>query len=566
MPEEVRATVRSNRDFSRRQFLQYSAAGLSAALLTACAPAAAPAPATGGEAPAAGGSEAPAASGPTQGGTIRLMGHQEVAGMGPSDQGASVQETVIYAIHNPLVQADELLVTKPILAESYEVSEDGQTYTFNLVQGVKFHDGVEMTAADVVYTLNFYRDEANATSIVGDFVGVGSVEATDDYTVVVTMDSVNASSLVSWAETPIVQSAYHAEVGEDTYRTAPVGTGAFKLVNWVPAEVVELEAFEDHFRGRPNIDGIRQEVVPDAAVRAIALETGDSDACLWPLLVEDSKRLAEDTENFTVLVSSAGSIKHFPLNNQHPALSEKEVRQAMLTALDRQRIVDELWNGAAKVAHSSYSPKFAQYSIDQLPDTKHYDYSIEAATALLDGAGWAPGADGVREKNGVRLSFTCTTITGDTARRPIAELAQQMLAEVGVEMLLEEAPVSAILEALPKGEMDSSLFNWTYGAVDPDPADTLVTGGANNFNSYSNPRVDELIAQGVQIVDPDARQPIYHEMQQIIVEEVPMLYLQWDDWYNVFSSRVKGLPERAEDGFTPFFAGLHKWWLDPVEA
>jgi peptide/nickel transport system substrate-binding protein len=493
------------------------------------------------------------------------MGHQEVAGMGPANLGASVEQTVVYAIHNSLLLGDEMLVSKGVLAESWEVAEDGLTYTFNLVQGVKFHNDADFTAQDVVYTFDFYRNPDNGTPNVNTFLGIESVEAPDDFTVVVHMASVNASSLVSWAETPIPQSTYHAEVGEEVYPTAPIGTGAFKLVNWVPAEVVELEAFEGHFRGRPNIDAIRQEVVPDASVRAIALETGDSDACLWPLLVEDSQRLAEDP-NFTVLVSSTGGIKHIPLNNKVPALAEKEVRQALLTALDRQRIIDELWNGAAKVAHTHYSPKYSFYSKSDDPSTKHYDYSVDGATALLDGAGWAPGADGIREKDGVRLSFTCTTVTGDTARRPIAELAQQMLAEVGVEMLLEEAPVSAILEALPKGEMEASLFNWTYGAVDPDPADTLRTGGSTNFNNFSNARVDELIEAGVQTVVPEERQAIYHELQDIIVEEVPMLYLQWDDWYNVFSSRVKGLPEATEDGFTIFFNGLHKWWLDPVEA
>jgi peptide/nickel transport system substrate-binding protein len=434
------------------------------------------------------------------------------------------------------------------------------------VQGVNFHNDADFTSADVLYAFDFYRNPDNATSNVNNFLGVDSVEVPDDFTVVVNMATVNATSLVGWAETPIPQSTYHAEVGEETYSTAPIGTGAFTLTNWVPAEVVELAAFENHFRGRPNIDGIRQEVVPDPAVRAIALETGDADAALWPLLVEDSKRLAEDSENFTVLVSSTGGIKHIPLNNQVPALAEKEVRQALLTALDRQRIVDELWNGAAKVAHTHYSPKYSFYSKSDDPSTKQYPYDVAAATALLDGAGWVPGADGIREKDGVRLSFTCTTITGDTARRPIAELAQQMFAEVGVEMLLEEGPVSAILEALPKGEMEASLFNWTYGAVDPDPGDTLRTAGATNFNNFSNARVDELIEAGLQLVDPEARKPIYDELQDIIAEEVPMLYLQWDDWYNVFSSRVKGLPETTEDGFTIFFNGLHKWWLDPVEA
>lgn len=556
MPEQVQPSAQPLRRITRRRFMQVGAAGVTTAILAACAPAAPSAPA-----PSAGGAAAP--SGPVRGGTLRLMGHQEVAGMGPADQGASVQENVVRAIHDSLVMVDEMLVTKPVLAESYEVAPDGLTYTFTLKQGVKFHDGAELTAADVAYTFNYYRDPASATAIVGDFANIDSVEAADDYTVVVRMAAVNAASLVTWAETPIVQSAYHAEVGEDVYRTQPIGTGAFKLVSWVPADHVELEAFDDYFQGRPNIDRIRQEVVPDPSVRAIALETGDSDAVLWPLLVEDSLRLAQDP-NFTVIKTSTGGIKHFPLNNKLPQLSDKRVRQAMMHALDRQRIVDELWNGAAVVAHAAYSPKFAFYSIDQDPTTKRYDYNVDTAKALLDEAGWVPGPDGIRVKDGVRLSFTCTTITGDTARRPIAELAQIFLREIGVEMLLAEAPVSAILEALPKGEMDSSIFNWTYGGLDPDPGGTLKTGGSRNFNNFENPRVDELIEAGLQEVDPEKRRPIYAEIQRIVVEEVPMLYLQWDDWYNVFSSRVKGLPEEANDGFSIFWVGMAKWWLDPA--
>jgi len=568
MAEELRKVQRSRRDFSRREFLQYSAAGLSAALLTACAPAAAPT--TGGAAPAGSeaapsGGESAAAGTPTKGGIIRLMGHQEVAGMGPNDATASVQQVVVYSIHDPLVLYDEKLVLKPVLAESFEVAEDGLTYTFKLNEGVKFQDDSDFSSKDVAYTYDFYRDPANAATIANAFIGIDKVETPDDNTVIVHMAKVNASSLAGWAQTGIVQSTYHKEVGEEKYSTAPIGTGAFKLTNWVPAEVVELEAFENHFRGRPNIDGIRQEVVPDASVRSVALESGDADANLWPLLVEDSKRLAEDP-NFTVIKTSTDGLKHIPLNNKLPQLSEKAVRQAILTALDRQRIVDELWNGAATVANSSYSPKFDFYSISNSPDTKRYDYSVDTAKSMLDEAGWAAGADGIREKDGTRLSFTITTITGDTARRPIAELAQQLLAEAGVEVLLEEAPVSSILEALPKGEMEASLFNWTYGSVDPDPGDTLRTDGATNFCQFSNARVDELLTAGLETVVPEERQAIYKEIQEIVVEEVPMLYLQWDDIYNVFSSRVKGLPEEVSDSFFLFFNGLPKWWLDPTEV
>jgi len=547
---------------SRRTFLQLAAISGTTAALAACVPAA---PVDSGAATGATTSDTAAPGEPTRGGTLRLMGHQEVAGLSPNDVGASVQTTVIFAIHNQLVLGDDNLVSQPVLAESFEVAEDGLTYTFYLHQGVKFQDGVEFTAKDVQYTYDYYRNPDNASTIVDNFKGIDTIETPDDYTVVVKMASVNASSLVNWAEVAIVQSAYHAEVGEDAYRNQPIGTGAFTLTEYSPAEYVLLTAFDDHFRGRPNIDMIRQEVVPDASVRTIALETNESDSALWPLLVEDSQRLASDA-NFTVIKTSTGGVKHFPLNNKLPQLSDKRVRQAMLHALDRQRIIDELWNGAATIAHSNLGPKFEFYSLDQDSSLKHYAYDPEAAKALLDEAGWVEGADGIREKDGVKLSFTCTTITGDTARRPIAELAQQLLREVGVDMQLAEAPVSSILEGLRNGSMEASLFNWTYGSVDPDPSATLHSTGGQNWNSFENARVDELIDQGLQIVDPEQRRPLYHEIQQIVVEEVPMLYLQWDDWYNVFTSRVKGLPEKANDGFSIYFNGLHKWWLDPVEV
>lgn len=551
----------NQRPVSRRKFLQLAAAGTATAALVACAPAAAPAGSTSGE--AASGEEA-ASSGPVQGGTLGLMGHQEVAGLSPDYAGPSVQETAILAIHDSVLMLDEMLTLQPILAESYEVSEDGLTYTFNLREGVLFHDGKEMTAADVKYTMDYYREPENATSIASWFLNVETIETPDDYTVVVNMADVNAAFLTDGGQIAIVQGEYHAEVGEDAYSQSPIGTGPFKLVEFDPASLVLMEAHEDYFRGRPNIDMIRQENVPEPSVRTVALETGDSDSALWPLLVEDSQRLEEDP-NFTVIATSTGGVKHIMLNNQLPQLSDKRVRQALLMALDRQRIIDDLWSGAATVAHSNLAPKYPFYSLDQDPSLKRYEYDPEGAMALLEEAGWVVGEDGIREKDGQKLTFTCTTITGDQARRPIAEFAQQQFQEIGVDMQLEEAPLAAIQEGQRNGTTDSSLYNWTYGGVDPNPASTLRSDGGQNWNSFQNEEVDRLIDEGLSIADPDLRQPIYHEIQRIVVEEVPMLYLQWDTWYNVFSSRVKGLPEEANDAFAIYYNGLYKWWLDPAE-
>jgi len=543
---------------SRREFLRYTALGSTAAFLTACAAPAAPTVGGGEAAPA----QAPAAaSGPKYGGTLRLMGHQEVAGLSPDHWGPSVQTTMIRAIHDSLMLLDENLDNQLQLAEDMKIENDGLRFVFTLHSGVKFHDGKELTSADVKYTMDYYRDPDNASTIINRFRNVDNIETPDDLTVVINMSAINAAFLTDGVQCPIVQSEYHAQVGEAAYSQKPIGCGPFKLVEFNPAEVVLVEAFDDYWQGRPYVDQVRQEVVPEPSVRTIALQSGDSDSALWPLLVEDSQAFKEDP-NYTVITTSTGGVKHFPLNNQLPQLSDKRVRQAMLYALDRQRIIDDLWNGAATVANSNLSPKFAFYSRDGDPTLKRYAYDPEKARALLDEAGWVVGSDGIREKDGVKFSITCTTITGDQARRPIAELAQQFFSEVGIDMQLAEAPISSILQGLREGTVDVSLYNWTYGSVDPDPSNTLRSDGGQNWNSFHNDRMDELIDQGLSTVDPNERKKEYDEIQAIVVEEVPMLYLQWDEWMNVFSGRVKGLPETSNDSFSIYYNGLRKFWLE----
>ena len=205
--------MKPKHSMTRRDFLRYSALSGSAALLVACAPAA-PGDSTG-SAPAEAPAEAPAAemSGPKQGGTMAWVGHQEIAGLSPADTGPTVHWVMIINIHNPLVAVDEFNQQELVLAKSIDVSADGLTYTFKLHEGVMFHDGTELTADDVAYTYDYYRNPDNGAPIVGSFTGIGSVEAADKYTVQVNMDDVNAASLASWATVPIVQSAYHAEGG-----------------------------------------------------------------------------------------------------------------------------------------------------------------------------------------------------------------------------------------------------------------------------------------------------------------------------------------------------------------
>ncbi len=547
MQQTTNSTLFARHLISRRHFLQLVAAGVStAALLAACAPPGV-APATGSESAAAGGETA------AGGGTLVWLSHQEIAGLGPNDLGATMQAIMISAIHSSLVGYDVTYTMYNDLAETVDVAADGKQYTFALRKGVKFHDGSELTAADVKYSIDFYKDPVNASVIQSSYTGVDTVETPDDYTVVVKMATVNAASLVTWASNPIVNAKYHKEVSDATYSTAPVGTGPFKVKEWKASEYTELEAFDDYFNGRPAVDFIRLEVVPEDAVRKAALDTGDADSSAWPLLVQDSLTLQADP-NFKVFSTPGDSIKHFPINNELACLSDKRCRQALMYALDRQRIIDDLWNGAAEVAHSSLPPNSQYYKAD----LKQYEFDPEKAKALLDEAGWTAGADGIREKDGEKFSFTCTAKAGDQARKAIAELAQQLFKDVGVDMQIAEAPVAEILEAMRTGDtMDASIFNWTYnsGVLEPDATDTLSSGGGNNFAHFKNAEMDELCSQGLQVVDPAERKPIYDRIQEIFVEEVPVLYLQFDTWMLPFATKVEGLPDTTANTY-PLYSYL----------
>jgi peptide/nickel transport system substrate-binding protein len=552
MREHPERVVQSLPLLNRRQFLALTSFSSLAALLAACAPPGVE-PATGDAAPAAG---EVATTGESTGGTLIWMAHQEIAGLGPNDIGPTMQTIMISAIHNALVGYNQNLEMYPDLAESVDVQPDGLKYTFKLRSGVKFHDGSDLTAADVKYTIDYYRDPANAATIQSNYIGIDNVETPDDLTVVVNMATVNAASLVTWANLPIVNAKHHAEVGDAVYSTSPIGTGPFKLKEWKASEYTEVEAFDDYFLGRPKVDMIRMEVVPEDAVRKAALDTGEADSSAWPLLVQDSLALDQDPD-FVVFHEPAASIKHFPIDNTRPYFADKRCRQAMMYALDRQRIIDDLWNGAAEVAHSNIPPNSQYYKAD----LKQYEFDPEKAKALLDEAGWVVGADGIREKDGVKFSFLCTAKAGDQARKAIAELAQQLFKDVGIDMQIAEAPVAEILEGMRAGNMEMSIFNWTYcvNALEPDPTDTLSTAGGSNFPHFKNAEMDELCSQGLQVVDPAERKPIYDRIQEIFVEEVPVLYLQFDTWMLPFSKkRVGGLPETTTNT-----NALH-WYVLPL--
>jgi peptide/nickel transport system substrate-binding protein len=496
---------------------------------------------------------------PKQGGDMVVVGHQELAGLSPNDVGPGDQWVMITQIHNGLLEQDENFVLQPTLAKTFEAAADGLSYTFKLVDGVKFHDGTAFTADDVKYTYTFYSDASNGSLIASYFANMDTVDASDPTTVVVKMKAPNAAFAALGSTTFIVQSKYHQQVGEKTYRTKPIGTGPFKLKEFISADHTTVERFDDHFRGAPHLNTFTQKLVAEPSVRKIALETGQADSSVWTLLAQDDLELTKDTAKFTSFVSVSTAVNHFPINNTLPFFAQKECRQAMMHAIDRQKVIDTVFHGAAVVATSNLAPNLAAW---YTKDVTMYDYDVDKAKTMLDSAGWTVGSDGIRAKGGQRFSFTCAVLSGDQARKPEAELVQQYMKAVGIEMKIQEQPATQIIQNLPLGKLDASLFNWTYGGAngEPDASDTLKSDAGSNFSSYKNPQMDQLLAQGLAEPNIDKRKPIYDQIQKIVSDDVPFIYMMYWNWFNHFSKRVQGLPKSALNS-SQLYNKAYLWWF-----
>lgn len=486
------------------------------------------------------------------------VAHQDIAGLGPSDVGDSDQWDVITQIHNGLIEMDENYIFNPTLADKYETASDGMSYTFHLHPGVKFQDGSDFSSADVKYTFDFYSKATNGSLIASSFQGYDSTDTPDSGTAVVKMSAINASFLINGATTFIVPSKYHAQVGEKKYRTAPIGTGPYKLKEWIQADHTTVVAFDGHFRGRPHIDTIIEKVVPEPSVRTIALETGTADSSVWPLLSTDDIKLAKETNKFKTFISLSTALNHFPINNKRPYFADKAVRQALMYAIDRQKVIDTVFHGAATIATTNFAPTVKTW---YNPDVQKYDYDVAKAESMLDAAGWTKGSDGIRAKGGTKFSFTCIVENGDQVREPEAELVQQYLKAVGVDMKITHQPVSVMNQMTTSGTADCALFNWTFGTIDPDASDTLVTNGANNAAHYSDPKMDQLQAEGLKTVDQAKRKQIYDQVQTLFAEDVPFIYMMYWSWFNHFTNRIKGLPNSALTG-GQLYNKAYQWWIE----
>ncbi len=476
----------------------------------------------------------------------------------------STSHEIAGLIYNGLVKYDKDLKVVGDLAESWDVSSEGRVITFHLRRGVRWHDGVPFTAADVLYTYQVTIDPRTPTAYAGDFLKVKKAEVIDDYTFRATYDKPFAPALMSWS---IGILPKHLLAGEDITRSAlgrhPVGTGPYKFKEWVGGQKIVLVSNRDYFEGRPYIDGYILRIIPDSATMFLELRAGGIDRMgLSPL---QYKRQTENNlfkKNYHKYRYLSNSYTYLGYNLKNPLFADKRVRQAIACAINRQEIIDGIILGLGKIATGPFKPGTWVYN----PKVRDYPYSPQKAKALLAEAGWQDrNGDGILDKEGRPFEFEIITNQGNDVRAKTAEIIQQRLAEVGIKVKLRVIEWAAFVnDFINKRKFDATLLGWTI-PLDPDIYDvwhSSKTGPEElNFISYKNSEVDSLIEKARGTFDQSLRKRYYDRIQEILADEQPYLFLYVPDALPIISSRFRGV-EVAPLGIGYNFI---KWYVPKEE-
>lgn len=463
----------------------------------------------------------------SSGGTLTLGLAVEPISLDPAGSLYIPEQFLIQQIYDPLVAVDPDQNYHPALAESWEMNADGTEFTFKLRQGVKFHDGTDFNAAAV--KVNLDRAALGTTPAAASpaaLVEYLETEVVDDYTAVVKFSSPQATFIQNLTRpwlmmaSPAAIEKYGVDFGQH-----PVGTGPFMFKEWAAQDHITLEKNPDYnwgaefytHTGPALLDEVNFRIMPEAAIRLTAVQTGEALLVQDPSALETSQMKADGSMQVFVFVAP-GMTSHQMINSEKEPTNDLNVRKAMIYAVDQDTIVQTGFYGLVPAAHSVISPSTWAFS-EEANDL--YRYDPEKAKSLLEEAGWTDSdGDGIREKDGVKLHLEYTALPA--YEEAFMELLAFYLTEVGFEVNIIKLDDAGIIDYGAKGL--HSMLNMSWISRDPSVLayvyDSANIDGGNEsaYTRFRNDRLDEILRTAPQELDEEKRNAMYQEAQMIIME------------------------------------------------
>lgn len=453
---------------------------------------------------------------------------------------------IMAAIYDQLVQYKSgTTEIGPGLADSWDISEDGLTYTFHLHQGIKFQDGTPFNADAVVAWLdrlinkdnpNYYAKRPGIDSYVDfTFHGVDSYKKLDDNTVQIHMTKPNAEFLNSLAMVwmGVTSPAAVEKYGLDYYKH-PVGTGPFKFVEWVPNDHVTLEANTDYWKGAPKLSKLVYQVIPESSVRLMELQKGTVDV-LADVSPADAATLQGDS-NINLIKQPGLMVNGVALPTEVKPFNDPRVRQALNYAIDKDSLNKFLFKGLATTMNSPIPP--TEWSYDKsLPG---YPYNVEKAKQLLSEAGYPNGFDATLYVYPNPRSYN------PVGGPDLAQALQSDLKKIGVNITIQQLEWGAFLAKVRAQDFsDMALAGWSGDNGDPDNFIDALWGSdqipSGNEAHYSNKELDNIISQALATTDHDQRVTLYEQAQKILMDDAPWIYLNYATQIRATSTKVQGM-------------------------
>jgi peptide/nickel transport system substrate-binding protein len=431
-------------------------------------------------------------------------------------------------------------------AESWTVSADRLTYTFTLRPNLRWSDGQPLTAFDFKWTYDQASKPENGWPYISNLEEIESYEAPDERTIVVRLREPLAVGLeLADPIVPLPKHIWERLDWNDPNRNPEimkptVGAGPFRLLEWIKDDHATFVPNEYYFKGRPKLEQYTIRIAGNPQIAFQWLRTGEVDrSSFTPADYEAAKRL----EHVTVYEwwPATGNWSYIGFNLRQPLLQDVRVRQALAYAVDRQAIIDRVLYGLAQPIYSAYGPTCWCYN----PDVPRRDYDPAKARELLDAAGFLPGPDGIRVKDGQRLQLRLLFgPNSNRVREQIATIVQESFKQIGVSVEVTGLEWAAYLSALrsPTG-WDMNVGGW-QATVDPHWM-YQIWSEENipdlNAGAYVNKQVEELFKQGAREFDRERRKQIYQEIQRILAEDQPYIFLYMPKSYEGINKRIAGI-------------------------